>query len=127
MKITYDWLKDYLQTKNSENQLLDKLTDIGLEVEQIENTSVDLNKFIVAKIIKTEKHPNADRLKVCDVDIGKKKLIKVVCGAENAKENLITIYASPGAIIPKNKMEITISQIRGVTSFGMLCSESELN
>ena len=101
MKITYDWLKDYLQTKNSENQLLDKLTDIGLEVEQIENTSVDLNKFIVAKIIKTEKHPNADRLKVCDVDIGKKKLIKVVCGAENAKENLITIYASPGAIIPK--------------------------
>ena len=127
MKITYDWLKDYLQTKNSENQLLDKLTDLGLEVEQIENTSTDLNKFIVAKIIKTEKHPNADRLKVCDVDIGKKKLIKVVCGAENAKENLITIYASPGAIIPKNKMEITISQIRGVTSFGMLCSESELN
>ena len=127
MKITYDWLKDYLQTKNSENQLLDKLTDIGLEVEQIENTSADLNKFIVAKIIKTEKHPNADRLKVCDVDIGKKKLIKVVCGAENAKENLITIYASPGAIIPKNKMEITISQIRGITSFGMLCSEFELN
>ena len=127
MKITYDWLKDYLQTKNSENQLLDKLTDIGLEVEQIENTSADLNKFIVAKIIKTEKHPNADRLKVCDVDIGKKKLIKVVCGAENAKENLITVYASPGAIIPKNKMEITISQIRGITSFGMLCSEFELN
>ena len=127
MKITYDWLKDYLQTKNSENQLLDKLTDIGLEVEQIENTSADLNKFIVAKIVKTEKHPNADRLKVCDVDIGKKKLIKVVCGAENAKENLITIYASPGAIIPKNKMEITISQIRGITSFGMLCSEFELN
>ena len=127
MKITYDWLKDYFKQKIPENQLLDKLTDIGLEVEQIENTSADLNKFIVAKIIKTEKHPNADRLKVCDVDIGKKKLIKVVCGAENAKENLITIYASPGAIIPKNKMEITISQIRGVTSFGMLCSESELN
>ena len=74
MKITYDWLKDHLQTKNSENQLLDKLTDIGLEVEQIENTSADLDNFIVAKIIKTEKHPNADRLKVCDVDIGKKKI-----------------------------------------------------
>tara|TARA_Y100001970_G_scaffold43794_1_gene54709 strand:+ start:1326 stop:3734 length:2409 start_codon:yes stop_codon:yes gene_type:complete len=127
MKITYDWLKDHLQTKNSENQLLDKLTDIGLEVEQVENTSADLHNFIVAKIIKTEKHPNADRLKVCNVDIGEKKLIKVVCGAENAKENLITIYASPGAIIPKNKMEITVSQIRGITSYGMLCSESELN
>ena len=73
MKITYDWLKDHLQTKNSENQLLDKLTAIGLEVESIENISLGLDKFIVAKIVKTEKHPNADRLKICDVDIGKKK------------------------------------------------------
>ena len=73
MKITYDWLKDHLQTKNSENQLLEKLTDIGLEVEGIGNTSLDLDKFIVSKIVRTEKHPNADRLKVCDVDIGEKK------------------------------------------------------
>ena len=72
MKITYDWLKDHLQTKNSENQLLEKLTDIGLEVEGIENTYSDLDKFIVSKIVRTEKHPNADRLKVCDVNIGKK-------------------------------------------------------
>ena len=127
MKITYAWLKDHLQTKNSENQLLDKLTDIGLEVEGIENTSLDLDKFIVAKIIKTEKHPNADRLKVCDVDIGEKKTIKVVCGAQNAKENLLTIYAPPGAVVPKNKMKLVVTEIRGVTSHGMLCSESELN
>jgi len=126
MKITYDWLKDHLQTKNSENQLLKKLTDIGLEVEGIENTSSDLDKFIVSKIVRTEKHPNADRLKVCDVDIGKKKTIKVVCGAPNAKEGLLTIYAPPGAIIPKNKMKLVVSQIRGVTSYGMLCSDSEL-
>jgi len=127
MKITYAWLKDHLQTKNSENQLLDKLTDIGLEVEGIENTSLDLDKFIVAKIIKTEKHPNADRLKVCDVDIGEKRTIKVVCGAQNAKENLLTIYAPPGAVVPKNKMKLVVTDIRGVTSHGMLCSESELN
>ncbi len=127
MKITYDWLKDHLKTKNSEKQLLDKLTDIGLEVEQIENTFADLDKFIVAKIIKTEKHPNADRLKVCDVDIGEKKLVKVVCGAQNAKQELLTIYAPPGTVIPKNKMKIAVSQIRGITSHGMLCSESELN
>ena len=126
MKITFDWLKDHLQTKNSENQLVDKLTDIGLEVERIENTS-DLDKFIIAKIHKSEKHPNADRLKVCDVDIGEKKMIKVVCGAANAKEGLLTIYAPPGAIIPKNKMKIIVTQIRGTTSQGMLCSESELN
>ncbi len=127
MKITYDWLKDHLQTKNSENQLLEKLTDIGLEVEGIGNTSSDLDKFIVSKIVRTEKHPNADRLKVCDVDIGEKKIIKVVCGAPNAKEGLLTIYAPPGAIIPKNKMKLVVTQIRGVTSNGMLCSESELN
>ncbi len=127
MKITYDWLKDHLQTKNSENQLLEKLTDIGLEVEGIENTSLDFEKFIIAKIVKAEKHPNADRLKVCDVDIGQKKIIKVVCGAINAREGLLTIYAPPGAIIPKNKMKLVVTQIRGVTSNGMLCSESELN
>ncbi len=126
MKITYDWLKDHLQTKNSENQLLEKLTDIGLEVEGIGNTSLDLDKFIVSKIVRTEKHPNADRLKVCDVDIGQKKIIKVVCGAPNAKEGLLTIYAPPGAIIPKNKMKLVVTQIRGVTSHGMLCSDSEL-
>ena len=126
MKITFDWLKDHLQTKNSERQLINKLTDIGLEVESIESTS-DLDKFVIAKIIKSEKHPNADRLKVCDVDIGEKKMTKVVCGAENAKEGLLTIYASPGAIIPKNKMKLVVTKIRGVTSKGMLCSESELN
>ena len=126
MKITFDWLKDHLQTKNSERQLINKLTDIGLEVESTESTS-DLDKFVIAKIIKSEKHPNADRLKVCDVDIGEKKMTKVVCGAENAKEGLLTIYASPGAIIPKNKMKLVVTKIRGVTSKGMLCSESELN
>ena len=127
MKITYDWLKDHLQTKNSESQLLDKLTDIGLEVEGIENTSSHLDKFVVAKIIKIEKHPDADRLKVCDVDIGDKKTIKVVCGAPNAKENLLTVYAPPGAVIPKSKMILNVTKIRGVPSHGMLCSESELN
>ena len=127
MKITYDWLKDHLQTKNSEKQLLDKLTDIGLEVEGVGNISPDLSKFIIAKIIKTQKHPNADRLKICDVDIGEKKTIKVVCGAANAKNGLLTIYAPPGAIIPKNNMKLSVSEIRGITSHGMLCSEAELN
>ncbi len=127
MKITFDWLKDHIQTKNSEKQLIDKLTDIGLEVEGIENNSSDLDNFKIVKIVKSIKHPNADRLKVCDVDIGGKKIVKVVCGAENAKEGLLTIYAPPGAVIPKNNMKLSITEIRGVTSYGMLCSESELN
>ncbi len=127
MKITFDWLKEHLQTKNSENQLLNKLTDIGLEVEGVENTFSSLEKFVVAKILKTEKHPNADRLKVCDVDIGERKMVKVVCGAKNAADGLITIYAPPESIIPKNKIKLSVTEIRGVTSYGMLCSESELN
>ena len=127
MKITYDWLKDHLKTKFNESQLINKLTDIGLEVESIQTPTSDYNFFKIAKIIKTEKHPDADRLKVCDVDIGDKIPLKVVCGAPNAQKGLITIYAPPGAIIPKNKMKLSVSKIRGITSYGMLCSESELN
>ena len=127
MKITYDWLKDYLQTNNTEKLLLSKLTDIGLEVESIEDSSIDLDKFLVAKIVTAEKHPNADRLKVCNVDIGNKKIVEVVCGASNAKDGLLTIYAPPCAIIPKNNMKLSVTKIRNITSYGMLCSESELN
>ena len=127
MKITFDWLKDHLNTSLKEAKLLDQLTNVGLEVESIENLSEGLNLFKVAKIIKTEKHPNADRLKVCEVDIGEKELKKVVCGASNAKKGLITIYAPPGAIVPKSKVKLVVAKIRDVTSYGMLCSESELN
>ena len=127
MKITFDWLKDHLKTNLKEENLLEKLTNIGLEVETVENLSADNQLFKVAKIIKTEKHPNADRLKVCEVNVGEKNLKKVVCGAPNAKQGLITIYAPPGAIIPKTKTKLVVAKIRGITSYGMLCSESELN
>jgi len=127
MKITTNWLKEHLDTKLNENQIIDKLTDVGLEVEGVESQSGELNSFIIAKILKAEKHPDADRLKVCEVDIGTGDPVKVVCGAPNAKEGLLTIYAPPGAIVPKNQMKLVVSKIRGVTSYGMLCSESELN
>ena len=127
MKITFEWLKDHLNTNFNEEKLLKQLTNIGLEVESVENLSKGLDLFKVAKIIKTEKHPNADRLKVCEVNIGEKELKKVVCGASNAREGLITIYAPPGAIVPKTKTKLVIAKIRDVTSYGMLCSESELN
>ena len=127
MKITLDWLKDHLSTNLKEEKLLDQLTNIGLEVESVENLSVGNELFKIAKIVNTEKHPNADRLKVCDVNVGEKELKKVVCGANNAREGLITIYAPPGAIIPKTKIKLVEAKIRGVTSKGMLCSESELN
>ncbi|WP_435088484.1 phenylalanine--tRNA ligase subunit beta [Candidatus Pelagibacter bacterium nBUS_29] len=127
MKITFDWLKDHLDTKLKEDKLLEQLTSVGLEVESVENLSAGLELFKIAKILKTEKHPNADRLKVCDVDVGEKEIKKVVCGATNAREGLITIYAPPGAVVPKSKVKLVIAKIRDVTSYGMLCSESELN
>jgi len=127
MKITFDWLKNHLDTKLKEDKLLEQLTNVGLEVESVENLSAGLDLFKVAKIIKTEKHPNADRLKVCDVDVGEKEIKKVVCGASNAREGLITIYAPPGAVVPKSKVKLVVAKIRDVISYGMLCSESELN
>ena len=127
MKITFDWLKDHLNTNLKEERLLEQLTNIGLEVETVESLFSGNELFKIAKILKIAKHPNADRLKVCDVSVGEKELKKVVCGAANAKEGLITIYAPPGVVIPKNKTKLVIAKIRGVTSYGMLCSESELD
>ena len=127
MKFTKNWLNDHLRTKKSEQQIIEKLNGIGLEVEKVEPIKNELSDFIVAKIINAKKHPNADRLKLCDVDIGGKATIKVVCGAPNAKDGLLTVYAPPGSIIPKNGMKLEVSKIRGETSYGMLCSSSELN
>ncbi len=127
MIITIPWLKEHLETKASQTDLINKLTDIGLEVEGIKENSGELGEFRIAKIIKAEKHPNADKLKVCDVSLGGKKNVKVVCGAPNAREGLLTIYAPPGATIPKTKFKLKVAKIRGVESSGMLCSESELN
>ena len=127
MIITIPWLKEHLKTKANDAKIIDQLTNIGLEVESVKENTGALGDFKIAKILKIEKHPNADKLKICDVTLGEEKILKVVCGASNAREGLITIYAPPGAVIPKTKFELKIAKIRGVESRGMLCSESELN
>ena len=120
-------VKEHLKTKATINEIIEKLTNIGLEVEGVKQNSGNLSEFKIAKILKTEKHPNADKLKLCDVSIGGSSIIKVVCGADNARNGLITVYAPPGAVIPKSKIKLKVAKIRGVESKGMLCSESELN
>ena len=127
MIITIPWLKEHLKTSAKEREIINQLTNIGLEVEGVKENSGELGKFKIAKVLKAEKHPNADKLKVCDVTIGENEILKVVCGAPNAREGLITIYAPPGAVIPKTNFELKVAKIRGVESKGMLCSESELN
>ena len=107
MIITIPWLKEHLKTNAKESEIIDKLTNIGLEVEGIKENSGEMGKFKIAKVLKADKHPNADKLKVCDVTIGGKEILKVVCGAPNAREGLITIYAPPGAVIPKTNFELT--------------------
>ena len=127
MIITIPWLKEHLNTKANEAKIIDQLTDIGLEVEAIKESAGGLSEFKIAKVLKVEKHPNADKLKVCDVSLGDKKIIKVVCGAQNVREGLLTIYAPPGTVIPKSQFKLKVAKIRGIESSGMLCSENELN
>ena len=127
MIITLSWLKDHLVTNANLGKIIDKLTDIGLEVEGIKESQSELSDFKIAKVLKAEKHPNADKLKLCEVSLGNSNTYKVVCGAANARDGLITVYAPPGTIIPKTKMKLKVAKIRGVESHGMLCSESELN
>ena len=126
MITSLSWLKNHLSTKANLKEIVDRLTEIGLEVESVKSPDSTLDNFIICKVIKSQKHPNADKLKICDVDIGKGNLIKVVCGAPNVKDGLFTVYAPPGAIIPKTKMKLKVVKIRGVESSGMLCSGSEL-
>jgi len=127
MITSLSWLKNHLSTKANLKQVVERLTEIGLEVEGVNSPDNELDNFIICKVIKSQKHPNADKLKLCEVDIGKKNLVKVVCGAANARDGLFTVYAPPGAIIPKTKMKIKIAKIRGTESFGMLCSGNELD
>jgi len=126
MITSLSWLKNHLSTKANLKQIVERLTEIGLEVEGVNSPDSGLDNFIICKVVKSQKHPNADKLKLCDVDIGKENLVKVVCGAPNARDGLFTVYASPGAVIPKTKMKLKIAKIRGVESFGMLCSGNEL-
>ena len=121
------WLKNHLSTKANFNQVVERLTKIGLEVENIRSSNGDLDNFIICKIVKSQKHPNADKLKLCDVNVGEGNLVKVVCGAQNARDGLFTVYARPGTFIPKTKMKLKIAKIRGIESHGMLCSGYELD
>ena len=117
MIITLSWLKNHLTTSLNLEKIINKLTDIGLEVEGVKEAQNELSDFKIAKVIKAEKHPNADKLKLCEVSIGNNNDIKkVVCGAQNARKGLVTIYAPPGSIIPKSKMDIMASlQIGPIT------------
>jgi phenylalanyl-tRNA synthetase beta chain len=126
MKFTLSWLKMHLETDASLEAIVDKLTMIGLEVESVEDRAKALAPFTVARVISAEKHPNADKLKVCMVDSGDGAPVQVVCGAPNARAGMMGVFARPGSYIPGTGMELKIGTIRGVESRGMLVSEREM-
>ncbi|KIZ47494.1 MULTISPECIES: phenylalanine--tRNA ligase subunit beta [Rhodopseudomonas] len=126
MKFSLSWLKDHLDTDAPLEVLADKLTMIGLEVEGIEDKAKLLKPFSIARIVSAEQHPNADRLRVCKVDTGAGEPLQVVCGAPNARAGLKTVFAAPGTYIPAKDFTISVGNIRGVESQGMMCSAGEL-
>lgn len=127
MKFTLSWLKDHLDTDEPLEKLADKLTMIGLEVENIEDKAKALAPFTIAKVISAEQHPNADRLRVCMVDTGNGAApVQVVCGAPNARAGLVSVFSPPGTYIPGKDITLGVGTIRGVESRGMLCSAAEL-
>lgn len=126
MKFTLSWLKDHLETDADSQAVGDKLTSIGLEVESIEDAGARLKDFTVAHVISAEKHPNADKLKLCMVDTGAGEPVQVVCGAPNAHTGMRAVFAKPGVVIPVSGDVLKVGTIRGVESRGMLCSGREL-
>ena len=125
MKFTLSWLKDHLDTSASLDVLTEALTDLGLEVEEVVNPAAKLAPFTLAKIIHAEKHPDADKLRVCRVltDEGEKQ---IVCGAPNAREGITVVLCKPGDYVPGIDVTLGVGKIRGVESHGMMASEREL-
>src|SRR5271155_1671132 len=127
MKFTLSWLKEHLDTDEPLEKLADKLTMIGLEVENIDDKAKALAPFTIARVISAEQHPTGGGLGVCVVDPGKGAArVQVVCGAPNARAGLVSVFSPPGTFIPGKNITLGVGTIRGVESSGMLCSAAEL-
>ena len=125
MKFTLSWLKDHLETDAALDEIVERLTMIGLEVENVDDKAA-LKPFVIAKVLTAEKHPDADKLRVLSVDTGAGAPVQVVCGAPNARAGLVGAFAAPGTYVPGIDVTLSVGKIRGVESRGMMCSEREL-
>src|SRR4051812_37309901 len=125
MKFSLEWLKQHLETGASAQEIADKLTAIGLEVEEISSPAEALAPFRIAKVLTADKHPQADKLQVLTVDAGDGP-VQVVCGAPNARAGMVGVFGPPGAYIPGSDLTLKVAAIRGVESHGMMCSSREL-
>jgi phenylalanyl-tRNA synthetase beta chain len=125
MKFSEQWLREWVNPPIDTHSLAEQLTMAGLEIESIIKVSGDFKKVVVGKIVKCDPHPKAEKLKICEVDIGEKTPLNIVCGGANARENLKVAVAVVGAELP-NAIKIKATKLRDVLSSGMLCSAQEL-
>ena len=125
MKFTLSWLKEHLETDASLDDILYALTDLGLEVEGVENPLDSLDAFTIGYVKHAEKHPDADKLNVCTVETDEGDL-QIICGAPNARQGIHVVVAKPGTYIPGLDITIKVGKIRGVESYGMMASEREM-
>ena len=126
MKISLNWLRQYIDVNIPVNELVKGLTDLGIEVESVENQADRLDKFVIGRVIEKVKHPNADKLSVCKVDAGTGELLNIVCGAPNVDSGQTVCVALVGAVVPNGGFEIKKAKLRGEISEGMICSAKEL-
>jgi phenylalanyl-tRNA synthetase beta chain len=125
MKFPLSWLKTHLETDASLQNITDTLTNIGLELEGVEDRAAALAPFRIAHVVEAVQHPNADRLRACKVDTGE-GIVSVVCGAPNARTGMKAVFAPPGSFIPGSGITLKVGEIRGVQSAGMLLSTREM-
>ena len=125
MRFSFSWLRDYLETSETPESIGEALTDLGLEIESLINPKTRLIDLTVGEILSFDKHPNADKLKVCRVKTSD-NILNIICGAPNVKKGMKVVVAKPGNFIPGLNMTLKKSEIRGVQSDGMMCSEKEL-
>jgi phenylalanyl-tRNA synthetase beta chain len=125
VKFTLSWLKDHLETDATLEEILYALTDLGLEVEGVANPAERLAAFSIGKVSTAEKHPDADKLRVCQVETGDGPL-QIICGAPNARAGITVVVAKPGTYVPGIDTTISVGKIRGIESHGMMCSEREM-
>jgi phenylalanyl-tRNA synthetase beta chain len=125
MKFTLSWLKEHLDTTASVDEITYALTDLGLEVEGVEDRGARLADFTLGFVKSAEKHPDADRLRVCQVETDE-GVQQIICGAPNAREGITVVIAKPGVYVPGIDTTIGVGKIRGIESFGMMASEREL-
>ncbi len=127
MKFTVSWLKDHLDTKASIDEIATKLSAIGHDVEGVDNPAAKLGAFTIARVLEAKQHPNADRLRVAQVEIALgQPPVEVVCGAPNCRTGMVGVFAPLGTLIPGTGITLEKKPVRGVVSNGMLCSEREL-